>query len=211
MAGKFVDLNEAAQMVGVSPEELVEMRSKGEIFGYRDGPSWKFKTDEVERVVRERGAEGRAGDSAILTANDDEFENLITGLSSKILADKAQEESEAGSVLISEDELGVSATGHSTIIGKGEKEDKAAADSDLRLADDSSKDILGTGSDKLLEAPASKLQATSGSDVLHSADLKPAGGSGTGDMPLKRPGSTGDLAPDDALGLSEEDDLELES
>src|SRR5262249_20188845 len=79
------------------------------------------------------------------------------------------------------------------------------------LADDSSKDILGAGSDKLLEAPASKLQATSGSDVLHSADLKPAGGSGTGDMPLKRPGSTGDLAPGDAVGLSEEDDLELES
>src|SRR5438045_7285395 len=120
MAGKFVDLNEAAKMIGVSSEALVEMRSKGTIFGYRDGASWKFKVDEVERVNRERGVEARESDSGILNAGDEEFENLISGLSSKILADKAQEESEQpGSVLISEEELGVSSTGHSTIIGKG--------------------------------------------------------------------------------------------
>ena len=53
MAGKFVDLNEAAKMIGVNSESLVEMRSKGTIFGYRDGASWKFKVDEVERIIRE--------------------------------------------------------------------------------------------------------------------------------------------------------------
>src|SRR5688572_26756038 len=130
MAGKFVDLNEAAKMIGVAPESLVEMRSKGQIFGYRDGASWKFKTEEVERVTRERGVEARDSDSGVIDANDDEFENLISGLSSKILADKALEESESGSVLVSEQELGVSATGQSTIIGKGELERKAS-DSDL--------------------------------------------------------------------------------
>ena len=82
MAGKFVDLNEAAKMIGVGPEGLVEMRSKGTIFGYRDGASWKFKVDEVERVIRERGVEARDSDSGILNADDDEFENLISGLSS---------------------------------------------------------------------------------------------------------------------------------
>ena len=40
MAGKFVDLKEAAKMIGVTAEELVEMRSRGDIFGYRDGASW---------------------------------------------------------------------------------------------------------------------------------------------------------------------------
>src|SRR5207253_2103816 len=145
MAGKFVDLAEAAKMIGVAAESLVEMRSKGAIFGYRDGASWKFKVDEVERVIRERGVDARDSDSGILNANDDEFENMISGLSSKILADKAQEESEPGSVLISEQELGVSSTGHSTIIGKGLKQERDPSDSDLRLADDSSKDILGGG------------------------------------------------------------------
>jgi hypothetical protein len=206
MAGKFVDLQEAAKMIGVSTEELVEMRSRGDIFGYRDGASWKFKVEEVQRVVRERGVEARGGDSAVLTANDDEFENLITGLSSKILAEKAQEES--GSVLVSEEELGVSATGQSTIIGKGIE--AKASDSDLRLADDSSKDILAGGSDKLLEAPGSMMEATSASDVLHGSDIKPAGGSGTGDM-LPKPGSTGGMQLDENLALGADEDLELGS
>jgi len=209
MAGKFVDLNEAARMIDVSPEELVEMRSRGDIFGYRDGASWKFKLDEVERVIRERGAEGRSGgDSAVLAAGDDDF---ISGLSSKILAEKAREESEAGSVLVSEQELGVSAKGGSTIIGKGLAPEEKAGESDLRLADESSVNRLAGGSDKLLEAPESKLDAASASDVLHGSDIQVSGGSGTGDMPLPKPGSTGGLDVGDALALSEDDDLEIGS
>jgi hypothetical protein len=204
MAGKFVDLNEAAKMIGTTPEALVEMRSKGTIFGYRDGASWKFKVDEVERVIRERGVEARDSDSGVIEANDDEFENLISGLSSKILADKAQEESESGSVLVSEQELGVSATGQSTIIGKGEIERKAS-DSDLRLADDSSKDLLGGGSDKLIEAPPSKLDKASASDVLHGSDINITSGSGTGDMPAVKPGGSS-LQLEADLAISDEDE-----
>jgi hypothetical protein len=204
MAGKFIELNEAAKMIGVSPDELVEMRSRGEIFGYRDGASWKFKLEEVERVIGERGSRVGTGESAILSANDEDFENLITGLSSKILADKAQEEAE--SVLVSEEELGVS-TGKSTIIGKGKEPVEPAGESDLKLADEGSvKGGSGTGSDKLLEAPGSKLSLGGGeSDVLGGSDLKVAGGSGTGDMPAipaKGPGSTGalDLGKNMSLG-----------
>jgi hypothetical protein len=204
MAGKFVDLSEAAKMIGVSSEALIEMRSKGSIFGYRDGASWKFKVDEVERVIRERGVENRDSDSGIIDANDDEFENLISGLSSKILADKAQEGSESGSVLVSEQELGVSATGQSTIIGKGELERKAS-DSDLRLADDSSKDLLGGGSDKLIEAPPSKLDKASASDVLHGSDINLTSGSGTGEMPVAKPGGSS-LSLENDLALSDEDE-----
>jgi hypothetical protein len=212
MAGKFVDLQEAAKMIGVTADGLVDMRSKGTIFGYRDGASWKFKVDEVERVIRERGVEARDSDSGILNANDDEFENLISGLSSKILADKAQEESEPGSVLISEQELGVSTTGQSTIIGKGIGKDKESeqkpSDSDLRLADDSSKDILGGGSDKLIEAPGNKLDLASASDVLHGSDIHIAAGSGTGDMPaLQKPGSSAAMNINDDLALGEDHDI----
>src|SRR3954468_3462600 len=204
MAGKFVDLNEAAKMIGVSSESLVDMRSKGAIFGYRDGASWKFKVDEVERVIRERGVEARDSDSGILNAGDEEFEHLISGLSSKILADKAQEESEPGSVLISEEELGVSSTGHSTIIGKGAESEPKASDSDLRLADDSNKDILGGGSDKLIEAPGNKVELAGASDVLHGSDILMKSGSGTRDMPKAKSGSG--LNVDDDLVLSDDDE-----
>ena len=55
MAGKFVDLNEAAQLLGLSQDELIEARSSGELHGYRDGASWKFKPEEIERFASERG------------------------------------------------------------------------------------------------------------------------------------------------------------
>jgi hypothetical protein len=207
MAGKFVDLSEAAKMIGISSEALVDMRSKGTIFGYRDGASWKFKVDEVERVIRERGVDARESDSGILNAGDEEFEHLISGLSSKILADKAQEESEPGSVLISEEELGVSSTGHSTIIGKGAESEPKASDSDLRLAGDSDKDILAGGSDKLIEAPGNKVELAGASDVLHGSDILMKAGSGTGDMPAANKPGSGVLHPDDDLVLSEDDDI----
>lgn len=212
MAGKFVELSEAAKMIGVSPEELVEMRSRGEIFGYRDGASWKFKLEEVERVLGERGSRVGTGESAILGASDEDFDSLISGLSSQILAEKAQEEAE--SVLVSEEELGVS-TGKSTIIGKGKEPVEPTGESDLKLADEGSmKGGSGTGSDKLLEAPGSKLVVGGDSDVLGGSDLNIATGSGTGDMPMvpaKGPGSTGGLDLGEKLSLGAEDDLELGS
>ncbi|MCR9291938.1 MAG: helix-turn-helix domain-containing protein, partial [bacterium] len=49
----FVPLEEAAKKLGVSSEEVVEMISRREIFGYRDGTSWKFKPEEIQRVISE--------------------------------------------------------------------------------------------------------------------------------------------------------------
>lgn len=223
MAGKFVSLQDAAKMIGVTPEALVEMRSKGAIFGYRDGASWKFKVEEVERVLRERGVEARQSDSGVLNADDEEFESLISGLSSKILAEKAQEEPgvEPGSVLVSEQELGISATGQSTIIGKEQPAQPKASDSDLRLADESSKDILAGGSGKLVDAPGSKLDLASASDVLSGSDLKLASGSGTGEMPAvasgsgtgpvpaTKPGSSAAMRAAKDISLSDDEDLDL--
>ena len=55
---KFVELNEAAKLLGITPDELIELRAEGKIHGYRDGSSWKFKNDEVDRVLAERGGGG---------------------------------------------------------------------------------------------------------------------------------------------------------
>lgn len=67
----YVPLEEAAKILGVSNEELVEMRSRGEIFGYRDGSSWKFKEEEIERVQAELQGDALdedAGGSSILVS-----------------------------------------------------------------------------------------------------------------------------------------------
>jgi len=55
MAVKYIELNQAAKMLGVSADELNNMRLSGNIYGVRDGSSWKFKADEIERVAEERG------------------------------------------------------------------------------------------------------------------------------------------------------------
>lgn len=51
MASKFVPLEEAAKLLGVPTEKLVEMRSNGELRGFRDGASWKFPQDEIDRLA----------------------------------------------------------------------------------------------------------------------------------------------------------------
>ena len=67
----YVSLDEAAKLLNITPETLVELRSRGEIFGFRDGSSWKFKTDEIERVLQERSGdvldEDSGGSSILLS------------------------------------------------------------------------------------------------------------------------------------------------
>jgi excisionase family DNA binding protein len=64
MARPLVTIEEAARSLGISVEELNEMREQGQIHAYRDGGSWKFREDEVERVQAER-AMGKTGDSGL--------------------------------------------------------------------------------------------------------------------------------------------------
>ena len=118
---KFVDLKEAAGILGVSPDELTEMRSRGDIFGYRDGSSWKFKIEEVERVQQERGASGSGLGSGIIGASEEDFDELLgsnpslgsnAGLSGinvggPSLAGSTPGDSHDESILVSEDALGL--------------------------------------------------------------------------------------------------------
>jgi len=67
----YLSLDEAAKILGIPSDELVEMRSRGEIFGYRDGKSWKFKAEEIDRVQSELGGDAldeEAGGSSILVS-----------------------------------------------------------------------------------------------------------------------------------------------
>jgi hypothetical protein len=66
----------------MTPETLIDLRSRGEIFGFRDGSSWKFKTDEIERVIQERSGDvldEDAGGSSILLSE----RSGLSGLSGK--------------------------------------------------------------------------------------------------------------------------------
>lgn len=64
---KFLSLADAAKQLGLTPEELSEMRQRQEVYGFRDGASWKFKVEDIERFAQER-AGGSTGDSGLGSA-----------------------------------------------------------------------------------------------------------------------------------------------
>ncbi len=115
---KLIDLEEAAKMLGVSTDTVTEMRDRGKIHGYRDGASWKFKAEEIERAIAQREAAEEEGDYAEVDEDPD-------------------------SILLSEVELGQSdESTSSTIIGG--KSSRDPAESDIQLAapkSDSSVDL----------------------------------------------------------------------
>jgi excisionase family DNA binding protein len=109
MAQKYYNVKEAAQLIGLTEEQVRKMQEDRTLYGYRDGADWKFKAEDIERIAAER-------QSAPSTPN-------------------VQDSSE--DVLLSEVELGQSSAGASgTVIGM-ESKGKNAVDSDLSLATDS--------------------------------------------------------------------------
>ena len=61
---KLIPMDEAASILGMTVEQLTELRSNNEIFGYRDGSNWKFKMTELERVAGELGIKLNVSDAA---------------------------------------------------------------------------------------------------------------------------------------------------
>ena len=166
MAQKYVTLEEAADRLGMSAERLSELREQGKTHGYRDGTSWKFKAEEIDRLEAEDIAKSEP-------ATEDVDLDLGT-------------ESSGGSdsLLLSEVELGDSdASSTSKIIGGSDQQGEAAGGegSDLELAADSgldlelpsssiNLDIDSSGSDVQLASPSSDLLSgdEGGSEVLAS-------------------------------------------
>ncbi|BBO33534.1 helix-turn-helix domain-containing protein [Lacipirellula parvula] len=53
MEQKFVKFEEAVEKLGITSERLNQLREDGELRAYRDGSSWKFRSDEIERMATE--------------------------------------------------------------------------------------------------------------------------------------------------------------
>ena len=76
----LIPLEDAARMLGLTVEKLNDMRSSSEIFGYKDGASWKFKMQELERVAEEfdikinPNATDAVNDIVDLVSDDDDFD-----------------------------------------------------------------------------------------------------------------------------------------
>ncbi|MEM7475188.1 MAG: helix-turn-helix domain-containing protein [Planctomycetota bacterium] len=219
----FVSLDDAAKKLGVSVDELVEMLSRGDIFGYRDGNSWKFKPEEIERVAGELMGnaldEDPAGSSLLVGLSDSELEVAGSDVSSegsdvRLVADDDDDLKLADSD-DDDDELSVPDDGEEILSGSGiSVAGGSAAGSDLSLADS---DLEIAGSD--LELAGSGIGSSGnvgGSDAASEIDLAAESGVLGSDINLAESGLiTGDSNASGAIGsdleLSGEDDLVLGS
>ncbi len=201
---KLIELNEAAKMLGITPDALTEMRSRNEIFGYRDGATWKFKQDEIERVAREKGLGGAADDAG---ADDlDELIDLDLGDDDLSLDDlsfdadvvETPEGNDSDSILVSEQELGRSDENTaSTIIG--EADDLLLPSAKSRAPEDSN--VVAGMSD--LDLGPQKSDSFSLSDVL-------AGDSSPSKPPVKATPVSPPPVPASVLD-DDDDELKLQS
>lgn len=64
MSQKFISLDDAAEQLGVTKDRLNQLRENGDLRAYRDGASWKFRTEEIDKLGEE-GVPSEAGDDTL--------------------------------------------------------------------------------------------------------------------------------------------------
>jgi len=186
MAAKYIELEQAAKKLGITTDELNNMRLSGEIHGVRDGSSWKFKSDELDRVAEERSVGSPGGESVsdldldFGTSAPEGSSDLHLDLDAEDLDDSPttigkaadlDEPHDAGSDL----ELASSAP---KAAGKTPK--KSTGTSDLGFDVESESDIRLVADDIGSEV---NLVASDSGDVLGGTDVGlETGGAGTGDL-----------------------------
>ena len=57
MARKLIDQDEAARMLGITPEQVSCLRDRKKLFPYRDGDQWKYKQEDIEKYRDDMQAE----------------------------------------------------------------------------------------------------------------------------------------------------------
>ncbi|MEO1616938.1 MAG: helix-turn-helix domain-containing protein, partial [Planctomycetota bacterium] len=75
----YLSLDEAAAKLGVAPDRLVELRSQGQIRGFRDGSSWKFPESEIERLAEDLAADDGFGSGILVDESGTGAGSIIGG------------------------------------------------------------------------------------------------------------------------------------
>lgn len=188
MAKKYLSLDEAAQLLGVTPENVNRMREKGDLRGFADRGNWKFRSEDIEEARRRR------------QVDSDPDVNLLPEEGSYSLFDDEQPASRKGNANSDSDVR--------LIAPASKSRDEARTDPDISLANlpmsPSDSDVRlaskpGSDSDVKLVS-----NANSDSDVrlaLSDSDVKLAKNTGSdsdvrlvGGLDAKRPGSDSDVA-----------------
>jgi excisionase family DNA binding protein len=162
----YLSLEEAAEKLGIPTDRLVELRSQGEVRGFRDGASWKFPENEIDRLADELG-DAISGGSGVLVSDSDVGSGVSQGDSNVIGGDTpAPEDGSSSDLGIGAEPLKTGSSGSDVnlIASEGEGSDVAivASDSDLMM------ESAGSG---LVEMDSGDLQLEDAALLHDSAQL----------------------------------------
>jgi hypothetical protein len=185
---KYLSLEEAAAQLRIHIDELIRMREKGEVRGFADRGTWKFRAEDIEELARRRQPD--SSPEVPLIAEDDEV-----GQQPTIITKGRGMASDSDVRLVSDDQRKSKLTGSSA-----EMVVLPDSDSDVRITNDPQLTERSSDSDVKLVTPKG---TDSDSDVrLSDSDsdvrLAPPGPSDS-DVQLvdrggkKKPGSDSDV------------------
>jgi hypothetical protein len=221
---QFYSLEEAARVLGMSPEELKIKAQQREVRGFLDGGTWQFRMVDIDELARRRGlgsdAELRLSDLEVPTPSAGDLDEL--DLSEFQLgvakADLGAETMQFGSTAPAEeagsdhelmiDDLSVPpnpVTGSSSVIIGMSSGGKLPSDSDVRLVPDNLKGA--SDSDVRLASPYDRLPSDSDvtlikDDTSEHGLFASSSGSASGVRPGPMLGSSAEVP---AAGTSDSD------
>ena len=142
---KYLSLEEAAAQLGIKTDELIRLREKGDVRGFADRGTWKFKADDVDEYHRRHQPDSDPDLDLIddfSDVGDDDF-----GQNKTVIRKKGQTDSDSDVRIVetphSGSKSGVKANSESSQTDSDSDVRLAASDSDVRLlpASDSDSDV----------------------------------------------------------------------
>lgn len=192
MAQRLMSLDDAANQLGISKERLNELREAGKVRAYKDGPSWKFRGEDIEKFAAE-GIPALDPPPSDLALDIDEEDHLDLPSSYAASKDAGHEEPPPAELSPAE----------------------ARSDGDALSVTDDEEDVLSLEEDDLLspvEPPAAAEQATKpGSDLsLDNEEMVAGPASDLSLEDVDEPTVAGlDEGSDDRISLDRDDEIDL--
>jgi excisionase family DNA binding protein len=201
MAQKYYNTKEAAEVLGLTIEEVKAMLDARQLHGYRDGADWKFKTEDIERVAKERKSQpGGEDENSDVLLSEVELGGPAAGASGTVIG------MQKGKPASADSDLMISGSGAKPAAKPAKPDAKASQfeELDLTLDEDLTLDDSDVGSKKKAGGSAVDLAGKQMDD-----DELVLGGSGGGsDITLGGDSGISLVDPADS-GLSLEQPLDL--
>jgi len=152
MPQEYINLDDAAQMLGISREELIRMAQQREIRAFADRGTWKLRKKDVEEYARQRGI----GSGAEIALGDQDEQEA--GAPDQVTIAGADQAEEAVEILPSDSDVRLvpdePADQPSDSDVKLVDEPKPPSDSDVRLAPESEVALSDSSDEVKVAGPA---------------------------------------------------------